>query len=95
MSIDTSNIKIIVKPKKSGSSTVAIVDLLINGVHKIKGFTVMTSKFGGYVVYPPRNQRKDKKWEYIYFCEDKEFWKKLEKKIIEKYNNKIFEKVTE
>ncbi len=87
---DSPDIKITVKPKKSGSSTLAIVDLLLNGIHKVKGFTIMASHYGGFVVYPPRNLNKVGKWECMYYCEDKTVWKDLESKIIEEYTNRVF-----
>ncbi len=91
MSIDTSNIKVSVKTKKPGSSTLAIANIIIDDVHRIKGFTVHLRKLdGNYFVYPPRKQKDNKKWEFYYYCENPELWKELETKIVEEFNNQVF-----
>ena len=79
--------KIIITPTKNNKMTKAIVTLDF-GSFKIKGFRIRSNENGSLWVNPPVIPRPyPKKAFVIFYTEDLELWHKLQKKIIDKYEN--------
>ncbi len=93
-------IKIIVKLTEGelGQNAMrAMVTLDFGGFFKIKGFRVQSSQFknksGDPIWVTPPAYLSRGKYHPIFFCESKEWWKKLESKILDAYQSASLDSV--
>ncbi|MFA6525374.1 MAG: hypothetical protein WCT33_03885 [Patescibacteria group bacterium] len=93
MNKDTNQPAIVFKNKKTPGGVLANIELVFGGIHKIKGFKIIASKYNssGYAVIPPKTENiggRGSQW--FYFCEDKDVWDELQDTIISRYLGSVF-----